>query len=97
MDKRFEHRMATNNVRFVGNDGSPLKSKKIGVSQVNHKFLFSCGAFDSVPLVNNEVEGKDKEILKERFDKWLALFNAGTLLFIGADMNQREVKPDQNR
>lgn len=81
MDKRFEHRMATNNVRFVGNDGSPLKSKKIGVSQVNHKFLFSCGAFDSVPLVNNEVEGKDKEILKERFDKWLALFNAGTLPF----------------
>lgn len=81
MDKRFMHRMATNDVRFISKDGSPLKNKKIEVSQVNHKFIFSCGAFESVPLVNNEVEGEEKKFLEEQADKWLALFNGATLPF----------------
>lgn len=94
MDKRFSHRMGTMNVRFVGKDGEPLKSKQIGVSQINHKFLFGCGAFDAVPLVNNMVQGKEKDLLEERLDKWLALFNAGTLPFYWGWFETEKGKPN---
>lgn len=81
MENKYNHRMATKLIRFVGQDGSPLINKQITISQTNHEFLFGCGAFDSVPLVNDEAVGSEKELFKERFEKWLALFNAGTLPF----------------
>ncbi len=81
MNNKFSHRMATNRVRFIGRDGLPLINKQITVSQTNHEFLFGCGAFDTVPMLADETDVKEKEFLKERFDKWLALFNAGTLPF----------------
>ena len=81
MQKKYNHRMATKLIRFVSQDNSPIVNKKIAISQINHEFLFACGAFDAVPLVNDEAIGSEKELLKERFEKWLALFNAGTLPF----------------
>lgn len=93
MDKKFKHRMATNVIRFVGTDGLPLINKRITISQTNHEFLFACGAFDSVPLVNNEVDGEEKELLKDRFDKWLAIFNAGTLPFYWGRFEPEKGKP----
>lgn len=81
MDKRFNHRMATNVLRFIRKDGSPISNKEITISQINHEFLFACGAFDSIPLANDEANGIENKFLKERFEKWLAIFNAGTLPF----------------
>lgn len=81
MLEKYNHRMATKPMCFVGQDGAPLVNKQISISQINHEFLFGCGAFDSVPLVNDEASGSEKEQLKELLDKWLALFNAGTLPF----------------
>ena len=81
MENKYNHRISTKTIRFVGQDGSPLINKQITISQTNHEFLFGCGAFDTIPLVNDEANGSEKEILKERFEKWLALFNAGTLPF----------------
>lgn len=81
MIKKYNHRIATKLIRFVGQDGAPIINKNITISQINHEFLFACGAFDTVPLVNDEVIGSEKELLRERLEKWLALFNAGTLPF----------------
>ena len=81
MVSKYNHRMTTKPIRFVGQDGLPLSNKQITISQTNHEFLFGCGAFDSIPLVNDEAAPSEKDLLKERFEKWLALFNAGTLPF----------------
>lgn len=81
MDKRYNHRMAKNNVRFTSRDGSPICNEQVTISQLSHDFLFACGAFDSVPLVNDMTNGVENKLLKERFDKWLTIFNTGTLPF----------------
>lgn len=81
MKQKYNHRMAKSFISFVGQDGLPLSNKRITISQTNHEFLFGCGAFDSVPLVDDKAKGIENELLRERFEKWLALFNAGTLPF----------------
>jgi hypothetical protein len=52
----------------------------VSVDQLSHQFLFGCGAFDAVDLMKTQDAGK-KAFLQERMDKWLALFNYGTLPF----------------
>ena len=93
MDSRYRHRMATNVIRFVDKDDTPLAGKRIEVSQTNHEFLFACGVFDAVPLVNDKIGGEEKELLKDRLDKWLALFNAGTLPFYWGLFEPEKGKP----
>ena len=81
MGNKYNHRMATNLIRFMGVDGSPLINKQITISQTNHEFLFGCGAFDAVPLANDDIVSSEKMLFEKRFEKWLTLFNAGTLPF----------------
>lgn len=81
MGNKYNHRMATNLIRFMGVDGSPLINKQITISQTNHEFLFGCGAFDAVPLAIDDIVSSEKMLFEKRFEKWLALFNAGTLPF----------------
>ena len=61
-------------------DGTPAAGREISVDQVSHKFLFGCGAFDSVAMMKTEDETK-KTFLAERMEKWMGLFNYGTLPF----------------
>ena len=81
MGNKYNHRMATNLIRFMGVDGSPLINKQITISQTNHEFLFGCGAFDAVPLAIDDIVSSEKMLFEKRFEKWLTLFNAGTLPF----------------
>ena len=50
------------------------------MDQTSHKFLFGCGAFDAVELMKTE-DAEKRAFLQERMDKWLKLFNYGTLPF----------------
>ncbi|HPU63854.1 MAG TPA: endo-1,4-beta-xylanase, partial [Mobilitalea sp.] len=93
MDNKYKHRMATSVIRFVGKDGSPLANKRIDISQTKHEFMFACGAFDTVALVNDLPFGEDKELLKDRMDKWLALFNTATLPFYWGQFEPEKGKP----
>lgn len=97
MDKRFNHRISENSIRFVDNKGLPLINKNITISQLNHEFLFGCGAFDAVPFLDAETDEKEKELYKERFDKWLALFNAGTLPFYWGRFEPEKGKTQTNQ
>ena len=81
VSKQYVHRMGSKSIRLIGEDGQPLSNQRVNISQTNHRFLFGCGAFDSVPLVNGELVGDEENAIKERFEKWFALFNAGTLPF----------------
>ena len=76
----LKHRKATAHLRILNPDGTPAANKSVQLDQVSHQFLFGCGAFDAVALMKTQDE-KRKAFLQERMQKWLALFNYGTLPF----------------
>ncbi|MBR7174098.1 MAG: endo-1,4-beta-xylanase [Clostridia bacterium] len=79
MDK-LSHRKAEARLQILNPDGSSARNCPVRVDQTSHRFLFGCGAFDTVALMKATDE-KQRAFLLERMDKWLALFNYGTLPF----------------
>ena len=76
----LQHRKASVRIQILNPDGTPAARQSVSVNQVSHQFLFGCGAFDTVDLMKTQDE-KEKAFLLERMEKWLALFNYGTLPF----------------
>ena len=77
---QFANRQSTARLRLVNPDGTPAARREVKADQVSHQFLFGCGAFDAVEMMKTQDEG-EKEFLRERMEKWLKLFNYGTLPF----------------
>ena len=76
----FPHRKANARLRILNPDGTHAARQQVSISQVSHQFLFGCGAFDAVALMKTRDENQ-RAFLQERMDKWLRLFNYGTLPF----------------
>ena len=76
----LSHRKATALLTLTKADGSPLSEVQVTVDQTSHAFLFGCGAFDAVALMKTEDEARFT-FLADRMEKWLGLFNYGTLPF----------------
>ena len=102
----LSHRKAKSRVQIIGKDGKPLAGAIISVNQVNHEFLFGCGAFESLPYTNGPVvhngngsitnsksPSTDPAIMEDRMQKWLGLFNYGTLPFYWGGFEPEEGKP----
>ena len=79
-------------LRVLSPDGTPAVRREVSVDQVSHQFLFGCGAFDAVELMKTQDE-KKQAFLRERMEKWLALFNYGTLPFYWGRYEPEEGKP----
>ena len=77
---RYSHRKAASRLRILNPDRTPAIRQAVRADQVSHRFLFGCGAFDTVDMMKTQDESV-KAFLQERMDKWLALFNYGTLPF----------------
>ena len=79
----LSHRKATANLHLTKADGTPLANASVTVKQTSHRFLFGCGAFDSVALMQAQKREDEKAIafLGDRMEKWTKLFNYGTLPF----------------
>ena len=92
MSQSYEHRKAKQVLYVKDVDGTPVANKKLQLKQTNHEFLFGCGAFDMVPYTNPR-EGMDLSFFQDRMDKWLALFNYGTLPFYLGGYEPEEGKP----
>ena len=78
--EQFKHRRANARLRLLNPDGTPAADCPLKADQISHRFLFGCGAFDTVALMKTEDEQK-RDFLQQRMEKWLALFNYGTLPF----------------
>ena len=104
-DDRYAHRRAAAALRFTDSSGTALADADIAYSQISHTFLFGCGAFDAgpatmdidkvpagIPLSREELI-KMKEFSKDRVEKWLKLFNYGTLPFYWGRFEHEEGKP----
>ena len=77
MDK-LSHRKATAHLRLMNADGTPVANRSIDIEQTSHKFLFGCGVFEAVEMMRAETD-EQRDFLKHLLDKWLRLFNFGTL------------------
>ena len=76
----LNHRRAEARLRILHADVTPAANVPVRVDQISHKFLFGCGAFDAVAM-NKVPDEKIRAFLRERMEKWLGLFNYGTLPF----------------
>ncbi len=76
----LKHRQAEARLRILHADGTPAANLPVQVDQTSHQFLFGCGAFDAV-VMNVIPDEQKKQFLRERMEKWLGLFNYGTLPF----------------
>ena len=88
----LKHRKSDAKLQILNADGTPYANASVKVDQTSQKFLFGCGAFDSVAMLkipNEEIKAK----LKERMEKWLKLFNYGTLPFYWGMYEHEEGKP----
>ena len=86
----ISHRKVFKKVRFNDEQGNPVAGKKINVKQINHSFLFGCGAFDFLPYVM-----KGEEEYKNITDGWLEIFNYATLPFYWGNYEPEEGKPNK--
>ena len=76
----LSHRKATAALRVLHPDGTPAANQPLSIDQTSHQFLFGCGAFDAVALADAKDDAR-RALLQSRMEKWLALFNYGTLPF----------------
>ena len=102
----LSHRKAKARIQVIGKDGKPVSNANVTVNQINHEFLFGCGAFETLPYTNGATvhngtgavtkkgSGVSKEILEDRMQKWLDLFNYGTLPFYWGGFEPEEGKPN---
>ena len=77
---QLQHRKAEARLRLQKSDGTPLSNQPVRIEQISHQFLFGCGAFAAVELMKARNETQEA-FLRERLNKWLKLFNYGTLPF----------------
>lgn len=103
----LSHRKAKAKIQIIAKDGKPVANTNVTVNQINHKFLFGCGAFEALPYTNGVTVhngngsltkklGKetDRSVMEDRMNKWLDLFNYGTLPFYWGGFEPEEGKPN---
>ncbi len=71
----------------------PAANQEITIAQKKHKFLFGCGAFDSIPLANGELEGAERDKIEDRSKKREDLFNLAILPFYWGRFEPRMGEP----
>jgi GH35 family endo-1,4-beta-xylanase len=67
----------------------PLARQEIQVTQLSHEFLFGCGAFETMHIVEPKDEAS-RAFYQKRYDLWLKLFNMGTLPFYWGQFEPEE-------
>lgn len=100
----FEHRQSKAKVKILGANGEALANTNVEYKLVNHEFLFGCGAFDALPATASEADfgnvafyqdkiATKKEFYQDRVDKWLEVFNYGTIPFYWGGFEPEEGSP----
>ncbi len=93
----LSHRKAAVKIRLIREDGTPLSGCPVTVKQLSHQFLFGCGAFDSMgyQFAKSKNDDQKAEFFQTRLEKWLKLFNFGTLPFYWAGYEHVQGQPQE--
>lgn len=91
----YSHRKASATVQFVDAQGNAVSNENVEIKLVNHQFLFGSGAFDFLPATAKEDFG-DINFYQDRAEKWLQIFNYGTVPFYwgGYEPKEGEIMQD---
>ena len=94
------HRKLSAKIRIVDESGKAITRAIVKYKLTNHEFLFGCGAFDFVPYCTDmpadllkfftETKTANRGFYEERCNRWLELFNYGTLPFYWAGYEPQE-------
>ncbi len=76
----YKARKTNVRLKVLNPDGSAYKNGRVSLDQVKSDFLFGCGAFAAVDMFRTNDESAFNA-LSARMEKWLQLFNYGTLPF----------------
>lgn len=79
--ERYQHRKNHTVIKFKRRDGSPVCGREVEIRQLYHSFLFGCGAFETLHVTNSDLAPDKRLFYEKRMDKWLGIFNYGTLPF----------------
>lgn len=95
----LQHRKSNSKILITNADGTPFAGKEVNVDQISHSFLFGCGAFEvlRMHIANKDpqfAEFKEKHTI--RTQKWLDLFNYGTLPFYWGQYEVEEGKTNED-
>ena len=71
--------------------GRPMANALWRLEQTSHDFLFGSGAFDAIEYANGKQEDP---FWSDRMEKWLRLFNYGTMSFYWGCYEPEEGKPE---
>lgn len=84
----------------VMKDGRVLADTELRLRQTNHEFLFGCGAFDFVGRAKLELDDNPNPAVLAKYreitEKWLKVFNYGTLPFYWGRFEIEEGQPQTN-
>lgn len=98
LDARIqEHRTAQATLVIKQADHSPLAVKEIEIAQTNHHFLFGSNGFFLLPLVNNELNGPERDRLTRVKEQFMSLMNYVTLPFYWGRFEPAQGQPDTER
>jgi len=92
-----QHRMARATLTLT-HQGRPVVGQEIILAQKKHRFLFGTNWGEStIPLVNGELTGREKELAERRNEYFFNLFNQATLPFYWARFEPQRGHPDTAR
>ena len=89
----LSHRKASKTIKVTDVNGVPVRNARLKLTQKSHEFLFGCGGFDFVALMDPKLEDK-REFIKDLTDKWLKIYNYATLPFYLGTYEPEEGKPE---
>lgn len=102
MGNNYSHRQSAKAIQFKDSNGNVLDNKNIEYKLINHEFLFGGGAFDSLPATDERPGNVDfyqekisdiKKFYMDRVEKWLGIFNYGTIPFYWGGFEPVEGEP----
>lgn len=87
----YSHRKSSQKIQFVDAQGNVISNTDVDIKLVNHQFLFGSGAFDFLPATAKDDFGNinfyqdqvnpEQKFYQDRVEKWLQIFNYGTIPF----------------
>ncbi|MCQ2539273.1 MAG: endo-1,4-beta-xylanase [Acetatifactor sp.] len=99
----MEHRKSTKRLQLVDKTGKVLGNQCVEIKLVNHEFLFGSGAFDALPATAGSNTGSidfyqdnvnpKQAFYRDRVNKWLGIFNYGTIPFYWGGFEPEEGHP----
>jgi endo-1,4-beta-xylanase len=98
LDNEIRKNRITRATLTLTHQGEPVVGQDVTIAQKKHKFLFGSNWGEStIPLVNGELAGREKELAERRNEHFLNLFNQATLPFYWARFEPQRGQPDTAR